>query len=878
MALAVSDKAESHRRRRLRRAAVVLAVLLGLVLAGAAGGAYWLLWRPLPQLDGELAVPGLQAPVLVLRDEYGVPHVRAENLHDLFFAHGYVQAQDRLWHMDVSRRLASGRVAEVVGEAGLPSDRLFRTVGLRRAAEAEWEVLGGEARAALEAFAAGVNAYIEAHAGRLPLEFRVLGYVPEPWTPVDSLSIGYYMAWYLGGNMTEELFNAAALSRLELPLAVDLTARPEIPGPTIAGVPTAAAWRQAAASDPAGGAARGAAEAPGGSGAGVPPGSVTARRVLEFLVDTPLALTAASLPDPLAGSNNWVVAPRFSETGRPLLANDPHLAVGLPAVWHQVHLEAPGYHAAGVSFPGAPGVVVGHNERIAWGVTNLGADVQDLYIEIPHPEDPYSFLYEGAYEPARVIREEIRVKGRDEPEVLEVVITRHGPLISGVVEVEVGAAAPDYPLALRWTALEQHHIYETFFDVARAADWESFRQAVSRFSAPGQNFVYADVEGNIGYTATGLVPIRARGSGQRPVPGWVADYEWTGYVPFEEMPSLWNPRRGVIWTANNRPAGIDYGHYLGASFALPYRAIRIGEALLGPEGALLPPDAEAPGSPSFSVGQMALLQADTYNAQARELAPLLEEALARVEDRARSAGVDPALAAEAARLMRVWAREPFEAPDAAGPLIYHTFYERLLERTFRPRMGDGLYEAFLKAGQPTAALDRLIRYRPDSRWFDDPATPQRETLDDAVAAAFVDAVAALSRDYGPDPESWNWGDAHTITFAHPLGVVQPLDRLLNVGPFAVGGSGLTPQAAGFRWEDEGGYPVTTAGIWRQVVEVGNWDASTHVVAPGQSGHRVSPHYADQVDLWLQGRQHAQLFSREAVDAAAVHRLRLVPAR
>ncbi|HEX6987914.1 MAG TPA: penicillin acylase family protein [Bacillota bacterium] len=836
-------------RRWLRWLVAALAVVVGVVAAAA----YSLLSRPLPQLDGEVAVAGLQAPVTVIRDDVGVPHVRADNLHDLFFAHGYVQAQDRLWQMDVTRRLASGRLAEIVGEAALDADRLFRTVGLHRAAEAEWALVEGDARRALLAFTEGVNAYMETHADRLPLEFRVLGYRPEPWAPVDSLAIGYYMAWYLGGNMTEELFNAAALSRLELPLASDLIARPELPGPTITGPPVAQASRQSA------------------RGRAAPMGSGTAGRLLTWLVDTDL------LPDRHAGSNNWVVAPRFSESGRPLLANDPHLGVGLPAIWHQIHLQAPGYHAVGVSFPGAPGVIVGHNERIAWGVTNLGADVQDLYIEVPHPDDPHRFLYEGAYEPAQVVREEIRVRGRAEPVVLDVVITRHGPVISDVIGSEVGAAAPDYPLALRWTALEQHHIYETFFDVATAGDWESFRRAVAPFSAPGQNFVYADVEGNIGYAATGLVPIRAAGDGQAPVPGWLGAYEWTGYVPFEEMPALHNPLRGVIWTANNRPAGLDYPHYLGASFALPYRAQRIGEALLGPEGALLPAEAAASPVEPLGVDDMARLQSDVYNVQARDLVPLLERALAQVEARAGTAGVDPTLAAEAARLLRVWAREPFEAPDAAGPLIYHTFFECLLERTFRQRMGEEFYRTFLEVGEPTGVLDRLIRFKPDSRWFDDPASPERETLEDAVTGAFVAAVARLVAAHGSDPQQWRWADAHTITFEHPLAVVPPLGRLLNIGPLPLGGSGLTPQAASFGWGDNGRYSVGSAGIWRQVVDVGNWDASVDVVAPGQSGHRVSAHYADQAELWLEGRHHPQHFSSEAVDAAAVHRLRLVPA-
>lgn len=797
-------------RRGLRALAWLAALALALPAAAAAGG-YLFLRRSLPPREGTVAVPGLRAPVTVRFDARGVPHIVAEHEADLFLAQGYVTARDRLFQMDLTRRAAAGRLAEVFGPSLLDTDRWFRTLTLRRAAEASLAAQPPEVRAVLEAYAAGVNAYIEeaTRAGRLPPEFALLRYRPEPWRPEDTLSIGKLMAWELGGNWEQEVWNYLAARRAGADRLPELLPSYPEDAPTI----VAALAEEGLRAD--------------GLLARIRPGG-------EDL-----------------GSNNWVLSGRRTASGKPLLANDPHLRIGLPGIWYQVHLAlASGdLDVIGATFPGVPGVVIGHNRHVAWGFTNVGADVQDLYAERPHPSDPYLFEYDGRYERATVYREEIRVRGRAEPVPLEVVVTRHGPLIHGVLDAG-GGERPDVPLALRWTALMSPATEPAaILGMNRARDWREFREALRYFQAPPQNVVFGSADGTIAYRAQGLIPIRRRGDGLLPVPGWTSQYEWSGFIPFEQLPEVVNPPEGFIATANHRVAGEDYPYLISATWAPPYRAARIREVLAGASG--------------WGVREMQALQTDAANLQARALLPALLPAARRGLEAAGGA-TEPERRALA--LLEAWDR--VDRADSGGAAVWHAFYRQLIADLLVPVTGEDLFRRMPAARQ---VADRLLLQAAGGRM---PSWLRDRDLDALAAGALRAAAADLARLLGPRPERWRWGDLHRVTFAHPLASVPALAPLLNVGPFTVDGSAVAVLATGFSHAD--GFAVTSGPAWRQVVDLadpaGNsWD----VAAPGQSGHRLSPHYADQAGPWVRGEYGPMLMRPDDLAGAPV--LRLVPA-
>ena len=538
----------------------VVGVLAGLLVV-VVGWLIFFFCRPLPRTRGTIRVPGLQGPVEVIRDRWGVPHIYADSAEDLFFAQGYVHAQDRLWQMELQRRAGSGRLSEVLGEATLEIDRFFRVLGLNRAAEAEVETLDGEVRRVLEAYVAGVNAYIASRPGRLSVEFSLLRFSPEPWRPVDSLYWAKVMSWSLSSNWASELIRARLAAKLGADRAADLEPAYPTDNPPI--VPVA---------DPPEGT-----DLP--EGVESPPNGwrsdalLDALRLAERLFQGDFAAATSAPPPPgliqaEGNSNQWVVAGSRSANRAPLLANDTHLPLQMPIGWYQVHLVGEEYNVMGVSFPGLPGVVVGHNEHCAWGLTTAWQDAQDLYVEKLNPENPHQYEYKGDWLEAKVVREEIRVKGRDEPVVQEVVVTQHGPIVSELVGEET-------PLALRWVALEPSHLLRSALRYNRARNWEEFRAALGDWSTPAHNFVYADVEGNIAFLQAGWMPVRAKGYGLAPAPGWTGEYEWQGYLSLDELPQAYNPEGGWLATANNLVVDAQYPHFLSADLENPVRARRI---------------------------------------------------------------------------------------------------------------------------------------------------------------------------------------------------------------------------------------------------------------------------------------------------------------
>lgn len=866
-------------RRRRRPLLLVLTVLLGLLVVGAVavvGTGYWYLSRSAPPRQGTLYLTGLKSEVRVYWDDRGIPHIEASNLQDLFFAQGYITAQDRMWQMDLFRRMAAGRLAEVVGESMLDQDRFFRTLGFQRAAEESMAQATPEARLMAEAYAAGVTAYIEQakERGTLPIEFRLLGYVPEPWQPTDSLLIARLMAYYLSHNWEEEISRYIAGERLGWDVLHEYL--PDYPADT----PAIVAWQpprpsgqgqgagmtpasnQAPASDqppmagqapaqgqpennpvpapeqapaatpdsgpaPSAPSAPFAPSAPTGDEPPIDPAvGATAPLARVRLEDLERLLQFA--PPPFLGSNSWALSGRRTASGGAMLANDPHMQFVVPALWHQVHLVLEGdLNVIGISVPGVPGVVFGRNEHIAWAITSLMADSQDLFIERPNPNNPREFLYKGAYEPARVRQEVIYVAGRSEPVVMEVLETRHGVVLNPVIDEE-----PADVLALAWTALGPTRELNALLPLMRARNFEDFERAVDLFDMPALSFLYADAAGNIGYKSSGLLPIRPTGDGLVPRPGWTGEYDWLGTIPKDELPRSYNPPEGFIVAANNLPAREPYPHYIGDNFD-PWRAHRIREVLEQATG--------------FTLADMQALQLDIVNTHARRTLPKLLSAL---ETAIRVTGGPQNLSPaerDALAILQEW--NFVEDAGSPAPLIWH-LWQRELRRTIVDR---GL--GFNLKGQ--GIVDHLFAAMP-------PSEQQRVAL-----AAFRDAVGAGSILQGSDPKLWQWGRWHRLTAYHAVGENVPLLGLLfNVGEWAMSGSDKTPQAMGF---DDSTGRVLYGAAWRTVVDLGTgrgWD----ILLPGNSGHPLSPHYRDQAERWLAGELAEQQWRPDQYRRSALQRL------
>ncbi|MGH2764422.1 MAG: penicillin acylase family protein [Actinomycetota bacterium] len=766
--------------------------------------------RALPPVEGEVRVPGLGSPVEIVRDRWGVPHIYASDLHDLWFAQGFVVASERLFQIDLMSRLGAGRLAELFGDLVLPIDRFARTVGWNRAARRAAAGYDERSREMATAFWSGVRAWtgiMEAP----PVEYRFLGLdpmeIPEGDEAVVGASASAFMAWGLSRNWDNELLRGEIAERLGAEVAGTLFPPVEPEGEAVVA-------------------------------AGGP--------------DRLAMLRDAHLPPSGQGSNNWVVDGSRTLTGKPLLANDPHLVVQLPSIWFECHLVGPGIDVSGVSLPFSPGVVIGHNDRVAWGFTNTEADVQDLYVE-RLSEDGAAAEFEGSWEPLRVHREEIVVRGRDEPEILEVRESRHGPLIDsymvGVSEPTVVEGELRHTYALRWVGAEHLIQPSTLHLVNAAGSWEAFRAAVRGWLCPGQNMVYADVDGNIGYQATGLYPVRREGDGSVPVPGWTSRFEWDGWIPFDELPRSLNPERGYICTANNRIHDDAYPHHLGSDFLPPYRARRIAELIT---------ERDTHDRDSF-----ARIQRDTLSLSARRIVP----DLLRIEPRSDRQK-------EALSLLAEWDRR-LEA-DSAPAALYEVWVKHIATGVLRPVLGDeALFTHFYARRQWTNAFHHLVLPNllafPSARWFGRNGVEARdEVLLQALDAALEELAGAL----GEDMPGWRWGALHKARFAGALARVPDLAPLFTAGEVEVGGDEQTINQGLF--EPGWSYDAVVVPSWRGILDPSDWDASVGSHTVGQSGHPASPHFADLLELWAKGEHHPMPFSRAAVDAAAESTFRLAP--
>ena len=791
----------------LRRwhAGLAALALLGVLLAVGSCS-----WFALPTYDGSESVAGLDAPVEIVRDAHAIPHIYAQSRRDGAFAMGYVHAQDRLWQLEMQRRIGAARLAEVVGEPGLATDKFLRTLGLYRVAERNFERLSPEAQAIYRAYAAGVNAYLETSSEILPPEFLLLGHEPEPWRPADSVVWLKIMAWDLGDNFEDELLRARLAGKLDLEQLRDLWAQhPDDPPPG----PHAAA--------------------PGFDPSGIDFGAL-----------------AAALPgDGVSGfgSNGWVVSGDHTQSGKPLLANDPHLRLEVPSVWYLAHISTPEFEIVGATLPGLPFPLLGRTPNLAWGFTNTGPDVQDLFIERLDPDDPTRYLTPEGSVPFEVRSETIVVSG-EEPVELVVRETRHGPVVSGVIEESEQFLEAGHVLAFAWTALADDDLSaQALVNATAATDWQSFVEALRDLAVPQQTVIFADAEGNIGYVAPGRVPIRASGQGHMPAPGWTGEHDWVDSVPFEALPGDYNPASGRIVTANNRMVDADYPYYLTDDWTAPYRANRIGALL----------DAQ----PKHDVASFAAIQQDLVSLAAERLLPVLLEL---AEPRG-IAGRD------ALNLLIQW--DYRMGREGAAPLIYMAWLRELMHVLFADELGDVFEDYWKIRAEP---IHRALGER--QGWCDDVSTAgEQETCGEAVTRALEVSLEYLAVTYGHDMADWHWGEAHAVHMkSRILGEVPAVGSWFEID-MASGGEKETVKAGGFDVADpERPFAQNHGAGYRAVYDLAEPERSVFIMSTGQSGNPLSSHYADYAEAWRDGDYLPMLTDRAAVEEDALGTLVLEP--
>ena len=811
--------------------------------------------KSFPSVDGEIQVAGLNSKVEIFRDNFGVPHIYGDSHHDLFFAQGYVHAQDRFWQMDFWRHQGAGRLSELVGKPMLETDKFLRTLGWERVSKQELALLGPDELLIIEAYSNGVNAYLTEKSGtELSLEYAFLpilnpGYEPKPWTPLNSLTWGKAMAWDLRGNLGTEIDQAMLLKDLTTDQVEFLYPTYPLDHPVIV---------------------------PGFSLSG----SVPDLRIDHSLtptqstsrISTPtlthLLQSAQSRAENLdvitgggfesIGSNSWVISGDLTDTGKPFLANDTHLGSQMPSIWYEVGLHCRTKSAecqldvAGFSFAGVPGIIIGHNDRIAWGVTNVGPDVMDLYIEKINPDNPTQYEINGEWVDMETVVETIQVAGKDPVEHV-VYLTQHGPIIGSVYDLDdfaevSGIEVPEnYALALKWTALEPSCVFCAVWDFNLAQDWQEFRNAAEEFTVPAQNLLYADVDGNIAYQMPGRIPIRVEGhDGMLPVPGWTGDYEWQGYIPFEELPFTLNPAEGYIVTANNAVADTDYPYLISKEWSRGYRAQRIVDLI------------ETASDP-ISMEYIKKMQGDNLDLLAKTLVPiLLEIQFSDLE------------LIEAQQLLRDWDYQV--DMDSAPAALFMVFWQNLLNNAVHDDLPD-----YFNIGVESRAKEiiRQLVKIPNDLWWDDPSTSQKENLEDIFSLTLEESYRELQKELGKDPTAWRWGDLHTITFENQvMGSFPIIKTAFNRGPYPASGGNSIINATG--WDPSDPYVIDWLPSKRMLIDLNDLTNSLTIHTTGQSGHAYHPHYIDMADLWRNIQYHPMLWQFNDVQQDTESLLILTP--
>jgi penicillin amidase len=735
----------------------------------------------IPRIKGTVSLNGLEAEVRITRDNWGIPHIFTQSEKDLFFACGYVHAQDRMWQMELSRRAGFGRLSEIFGNRTLENDKFMRNIGLKEAVERDFEKLSPRMKELLQSYSDGVNSWINTRKFNWPPEFMLLRCRPQAWEPLDSLVIKEIMALLLCVDYQSEAMRGKLVKKL---------------------------------------------------------GAQKALQILEERISqAPSEIEGLSLPEglvplPSQGSNNWVLAGSRTESGKPLLANDPHLEISLPPIWYEVHLVSPGLNVIGVSIPGIPLVIIGHNESIAWGMTNSGVDVQDLYLERLNPSRD-SYLDGDEWKPLLKKEEMIKVKGQKQPERMEVSWTRRGPLVSPLI------VKSQSPISLSWTIYEGGQAMEAFYLLNRAKTWQEFVEALKLFDAPSQNFVYADREGNIGYYLSGRIPLRTELVGLFPFPGWKEEGAWKGFLEEEKKPYLFNPSQGFIVTANNKIVPDDFPYYLSFDWETPFRAGRIRELLLQKE--------------KHNVNSLKIIQNDIFSKKGELFLPYVLQI--------KAAG---GKTEEALKILKGW---DLLLSSGKEPALYEAFMRFFPEETFKDDLGEDFQSFNSLFRRKKAGLLRILS-DPLSPWFDKKETPEAETREEIIKMSLERAYEWLEKNYGPS-DNWDWMKINSFTFRHALGSV-PLFKFFNRGPYPMNGDSFTVRVISS--SRNGNLAVS----YRQIIDLADFKNSVCVLSSGQSGHFKSRFYDDQIPLWIQGEYHPMLFDPKDIEAKSAGTLKLEP--
>ena len=782
--------------------------LIGAAVLAAAGTFFWFqrtVSKSQPQISGTITVAGIHDLVEIIRDVHGMPHIYAQNEPDLFFAMGYAMAQDRLWQMEFYRRVGTGRLAEILGEKALEADRHFRTL----AAGGRHRRLPDEAGILTDAFAAGINAYLERHRDRLPLEFKLLGFQPEPWQSDDVSAIYTLINWGLSLGWKVDLTAADILKKVGKDRFRDAFAPPAEAGRPIAleidPIPT-----------------------------------------LDFSGVVATFSKVSRLTDftPAPASNNWAISGTRSVTGKPLLANDTHMPLTNPSLWWEVHLVCPTIDAAGFAIPGLSGLPLGHNRHVAWSVTNVMVDDVDFYIERLNPQNPLQYRYEDHWEDMRSVRQTIRVKGAA-PVDIDIRLTRHGPVIENGQFDDSNQV-----VSARWAVNDLDLPARAAFRLLKAATVADVVEALKDWGAPGQNFVFADTDGSIGYWCCAAIPIRPRGNGLLPVPGWTDADEWRGYLPFEKRPHAIDPPDEYVASANNAVSDLTFTDVIGTYWEPIDRISRIRELIAA--------------KPKLSVDDMTAIQTDVACPLAAELMPLMLSVM------------DQRFTAEPEAPTRdILAQWDYRmSAQSAAATIYETTYLNLLENIFKDELGPALYRRYIGLTVFAPRALRHILRTGRSVWLDDVDTPQTETLADVVEKSLRQALTDLRSRFGADVARWTWGRLHTLTFHHPLGERKPLDRLFDLGPYPTSGSHLTVDKKQYDYNRP--FTVREGVSQRMIVDLAHPAVALHVLPTGESGLLGNAHNSDQIDLYLEGRYHPSWLTRSDIEHHAEATLALKP--
>ncbi|MBI2429773.1 MAG: penicillin acylase family protein [Ignavibacteriales bacterium] len=800
----------------MKKTKVVLGIffsLSALVVVGYFALRY-LVTKSFPEYDGELQLSGLHNPVKIYRDDYGVPHIFAQDEHDAFFAQGYVHAQDRLWQMDLSRRAGEGRLSEILGTQTIKFDKMLKTIGFKQIAEQLEMQISPVSREILSSYAEGVNAYIRSKKGKYPVEFDMLNYEPEEWKPLHSLMIARLMAWELNISWHVDVVLGELVATLGEEKAKEIFPTYPENGPVIVAH------------------------------------SLTKKNISPLKQLTSVhnefkqffGTTGTHI-----GSNAWAVSPGKSASGYAMLANDPHLGLGLPAKWYEIHLSGGTVNVAGVSLPGAPLVIIGHNADVAWGFTNVMADDADFYLERIDSLGAEQYFYNGEWREIQVSHDTIFVK--DSAFVpIEIKKTIHGPAINEIYPLEKFVSS-DF-ITMKWTGYEMSDELLGLYLVNTSRNWQSFLKGVREFTVPGQNFVYADTKGNIGYKPGVRLPKRTHDNPTLPVPGWTGEYEWQGFVPFDDLPSLFNPPEGFIATANNKTTN-SAKYHIANLWEPPSRIQRIRAVLQSKN--------------NLDLADFKQLQNDYFSYFAKDITPAI------VSAHSGSSPADKRLET----VLNYFKNWNFTLSKEDVPTtIFEVFFNHLIKNIYSDEMGSDLFRQYIFLANIPYRVTMKLLNDTSSVWFDDITTPQKETRDEIIRKSLEDALNDLTQRLGSDIKEWRWGKLHTLTLKHPFGSVKVLEPVFNIGPIEVGGSGTTVNNGEYHLTSP--YEMTLGPSMRTIVDFSNINGAMSVIPSGQSGQPLHEHYADQIPMWKNGEYHPMPFDEQAVSQQSKNILYLTP--